>query len=274
MTAPEAAGASVAEHAARLAAHAGQVALCLDFDGTLSPMVPDPEAARPLPGVVELLGPLAARFAAVALVSGRPAAYLATHAAAPGVRYLGLYGLEEIRDGQVRVDPRLEAGRSAVQAAQQDLREHPAVRDSRAWLEDKRYAVAVHTRRVADPDRWAGPIDQAAREVAARHGLEVVPGKLVWELRPAVPSDKGDAVRKVVAECGARSVLVAGDDLGDLAAFAAAAQLAAEGGDALRVAVRSAEAPERLLADADLVVEGPPGLRDFLQRLAAPPGPS
>jgi hypothetical protein len=42
----------------------------------------------------------------VALVSGRPADYLTTHAAAPWVRYLGLYKLEEIRDGQVWVDPR------------------------------------------------------------------------------------------------------------------------------------------------------------------------
>jgi trehalose 6-phosphate phosphatase len=262
------AGAAAAEHAARLAARADQVALCLDFDGTLSPIVPDPEAARPLAGVVELLGRLAGRYAAVALVSGRPADYLAEHAAAPGVRYLGLYGLQEIRDGQVRVDPRLEAGRPAVEAARRDLRDHPAVQASGAWLEDKRYAVAVHTRRVADPGRWAGPIGQAAREVADRHGLEVVPGKLVWELRPAVPADKGDAVRQVVASSGARSLVVAGDDLGDLAAFAAAAQLAAEGGDALRVAVASAEAPERLLAAADLVVDGPPGLRDLLERLA------
>jgi trehalose 6-phosphate phosphatase len=267
-------GAVLAEQAARLAARADQVVLCLDFDGTLSPIVPDPEAARPLEGVVELLGRLAARFAAVALVSGRPADYLADHAAAPGVRYLGLYGLQEIRDGHLWVDPHLEAGRPAVEAAHQGLRDHAAVRGSGAWLEDKRYAVAVHTRRVADPQRWAEPIDKTAREIAARHGLEVVPGKLVWELRPAVPSDKGDAVRKLVASSGARSVVVAGDDLGDLAAFAAAAQLAAQGGDALRVAVRSAEAPEPLLADADLVVEGPPGLREFLERLAAPPGSS
>ena len=73
---------SVAEHAARLAERADEVALCLDFDGTLSPIVDDPEAARPLEGIVELLEPLADRFAAVALISGRPADFLAEHASA------------------------------------------------------------------------------------------------------------------------------------------------------------------------------------------------
>jgi trehalose 6-phosphate phosphatase len=78
----------------------------------------------------------------------------------------------------------------------------------------------------------------------------------------------------VIADSGARSVVAAGDDLGDLAAFAAAAQPAAAGGDGLRVAVRSAEAPPELLDQTDLVVDGPPGLRDLLERLAAPPKPS
>jgi len=257
----------LAEHAARVAAQAQTTALCLDFDGTLAPIVNDPNEARPLPGMVELLGQLAARFAAVALLSGRPADYLARHAAARGVRYLGLYGLEEIRDGQLWVDPRLEAARPAVMAAQQDLRDCAAVRDSGAYLEDKQYAIAIHTRRVTDPARWAASIDAAARQIADRHGLEVILGKLVWELRPAVRSDKGDAVRRITTESKARGVVVAGDDLGDLSAFAAALELKAAGGDALRIAVDSPEAPPALINEADLIVDGPEGLLEFLRRL-------
>ena len=243
--------------------HPERVAICLDFDGTIAPIVDDPAAARPLPGVVDLLGPLADRYAAVALVSGRPATYLASHAAAPGVRYLGMYGLEEIDQGRVLVDPRLEQARPAVAAAARDLAADPAVAESGAHLEDKRYAVAVHTRRIADPGRWAGPVGEAAARIAAAHDLEVVPGRLVWELRPQVHSDKGNAVRRVVEESGARSLLVAGDDLGDLPAFAVAAEL----GGGLRVAVRSAEAPAELLEEADLVVDGPQGVRELLEHL-------
>jgi trehalose 6-phosphate phosphatase len=263
-----AAGTAAVDQVARgLAGRAPEVAICLDFDGTLSPVVDDPEAARPLHGVVDLLPPLAQRYAAIAIISGRPAAYLAEHVAAPGVRYLGLYGLQEMYRGELRVDPRLEAARPAVEAAEAALRDAPAVRESGAWLEDKVYAVGVHTRRVPDRDRWTDAIDRTARQIADAHRLEIVPGKLVWELRPAVRGDKGDAVRRVVAESGARVVVVVGDDLGDLPAFAAVAQLVSEGHDGLRVAVRSEEAPPDLLAGADLVLEGPEGVLAFLRRL-------
>ena len=90
---------------------------------------------------------------------------------------------------------------------------------------------------------------------------------MVWELRPPVRSDKGDAVRRVVDESGARIVVVVGDDLGDLPAFAALTELAAEGHDVLRVAVRSEESPPQLLAAADLVVQGPDEVLEFLRRL-------
>jgi trehalose 6-phosphate phosphatase len=247
-----------------VAARAGETALCLDFDGTLAPIVPDPEDASPLPGVPDLLALLAHRFAAVALVSGRPARWLAERVPAGGVRYLGLYGAEELLDDQLRVDPDAAAQRPAVQAAREQLASEQAVRDSGAYLEDKDLSVVVHLRRVPQAERWSEPVAAAVRRVAERHGLEVLPGRMVWELRPPTGRDKGTAVRQVLATSGASALVVAGDDVGDLAAFRAAEELVAEGGSALRVAVRSAEAPAELLATADLVVDGPEGVRDLL----------
>jgi trehalose 6-phosphate phosphatase len=180
MTEEAHAGTALGRHAASLAEQADIVAMCLDFDGTLAPIVDDPEQARPLPGMVDLLGPLAARFAAVALLSGRPAGYLFEHAAAPGVRYLGLYGLQEIRDGQVWVDPVLEAFQPAVVLA---------------W-----------------PGRSTEPPGKSPTGTGWRSSRESWSGSF----GPAVRSDKGHAVRRVMAESGAHAVVVAGDDLGDL----------------------------------------------------------
>jgi trehalose 6-phosphate phosphatase len=255
---------------ATLRARSGQAAISLDFDGTLAPIVPDPDAARPLAGVVDLLAALARRYRAVAVISGRPAAFLAERVAAPGVRLAGLYGMETVVDGRVVTDPEVEAWRPAVRAAALDAAHHPAVTGSGAWLEDKGLTLGIHLRRIADPSAWSEPLAAAAEELAANHGLAIVPGKLVFELRPPIRRDKGDALRRVLDDSGATLAMMAGDDLGDLAAFKVIAELPASGGDGMRVAVRSPEAPPALLGAADLVVDGPEGVREVLRELAAP----
>jgi hypothetical protein len=173
VTVPDTAGASVAECATRLAARAGEVALCLDFDGTLSPIVPDPASARPLEGVVELLGPLAERFAALALVSGRPAvADLLGAAAGPGGR------------------PPPPAGRQTVPLG-----------DLAGGLTDR--------------PGTAGRSSQTSLPGTTSPATRATPSARSWP--PAA----------------ARSVLVAGDDLGDLAA-GRARKRRLPGGQALR----------------------------------------
>jgi len=99
------------------------------------------------------------------------------------------------------------------------------------------------------------------------------------ELRPAVAVDKGTAVRELVLGApgtargpasALRALLVAGDDLGDLPAFDAAAALVAEGHleAAVRIGVRSVEAPADLEERVDVVVAGPHGLSQALGVLA------
>ena len=80
--------------------------------------------------------------------------------------------------------------------------------------------------------------------------------------------DKGTGV--TVLATGFRTALFAGDDHGDLSAFAALDSLRRAGvlDAVVRVAVRSAEEPTELIAAADVLVEGPAGLVDLLTRLA------
>ena len=84
----------------------GDAAVLCDFDGTLAPIVAEPETARPLPGVTDVLAVLAARYRLVAVASGRPAAFLVEHLDVPGLERWGSYGLEWVdADGTVRVAP-------------------------------------------------------------------------------------------------------------------------------------------------------------------------
>ncbi len=247
------------------------LAVCLDFDGTLTEIVDRPDQAAPVDGIAAALSDVAARALVTAIISGRPVEYLVSRLPVlPKVRYLGLYGTAELIDGIVVLDPAAERLRPTVEAARLDLEADPTVRKSGAFIEPKPLSVAVHLRRLSASERehWAAPLQAVATAVAERHGLRLEGGRLVWELSVPNASDKGRAVRRVVAESGAAAVLVVGDDLGDVPGFAAAADLRAEGIIAVRVAVNSTEAPASLLEAADLVVEGPSGVLAVLREIA------
>ena len=82
-------------------------AILLDFDGTaLAPIVDDPAVARPLPGVAEVLTALASVYRTVAVISGRAGAPPADTSRSTALHSIGLYGLERVRDGAVKEDPR------------------------------------------------------------------------------------------------------------------------------------------------------------------------
>jgi len=238
---------------ARLGGNPAAVGLFLDFDGTLSEIVPTPEDAHPLPGVEPQLERLAGAFGLVAVVTGRPADDVARLLHAPGVRVLGLYGAEET--GLPPVRPELRA------AAAEAARLVPGTR-----VEEKGASIAVHVRGVADPE-VAMALLAPLLERAADDDEVVLVGRQVLEVAPRAMNDKGRAVARAVRGLGLRGALYAGDDLADVAAFDALDRLRDQGVATVRVAVASAEAPGALLERADLVVDGPPGLLRLLRDL-------
>jgi len=239
-----------------------------DFDGTLSPIVPDPADARAYPGAVEALSRLAGIAGTVAIITGRPAAdavALGQLASVPGLVVLGHYGAERWQAGVVTSTRGPDGAAEACRLLPGILAEAGAPDGIR--IEDKGTAVGVHTRQAADPlaalDLLRAPLESLAR----RTGLTVEPGRYVLELRqPGV--DKGAALRELAAEREATSVLFCGDDLGDLAAFAAVRELRAGNVPGCTVASASPEA-QAVAQAADLVVDGPPGIVALLAAIAA-----
>ncbi|MET8942420.1 trehalose-phosphatase [Streptomyces sp. NPDC004542] len=244
----------------------------LDFDGTLAPIVADPDQARAHPEAVPALAALAPKVASVAVVTGRPAGVAVRYggfAGVPGLEHLvvlGHYGAErwEAVTGDVSA-PAPHPGVTAVRA------ELPGFLDRigawhGTWIEEKGRALAVHTRRADDPQAAFEALREPLTDLATRNGLIVEPGRMVLELRPP-GMDKGVALLKYVREIGAGSVLYAGDDLGDLPAFAAVDKLRSEGVPGLLVCSGSTEVTE-LAERADLVVDGPGGVMSLLRGLA------
>lgn len=245
-----------------LAARPHEAAVLVDFDGSISAIVDDPAAARVLPPARDALARLIGVAATVAVVSGRPVEFLARAIDVPGLVLVGQYGLERMVDGRAVVDPRAEPYLDAVASAAAEVEhELPDLHvERKAGI-----AVTVHWRRAPERESHAAEV---VDRVAQHHGLAVYPTKMAREMRPPVPADKGTAVQALVE--GAAHACFAGDDRGDLDAFAALARLEAAGRleHAVRIAVGSAEAPPELITQADLVVDGPPGLVALLEELA------
>ncbi|MEU6666552.1 trehalose-phosphatase [Streptomyces sp. NPDC046727] len=245
----------------------------LDFDGTLAPIVDDPEQARAHPEAVPALAALAPKVASVAVITGRPpevAVRYGGFAGVPGLEHLtvlGHYGAErwDAATGTVTAPPP-HPGVAAVRAELPRLLERVGAGPG-TWIEEKGRALAVHTRRAADPQAAFESLRTPLADLATRHGLIVEPGRLVLELRPP-GMDKGAALLDHARATGAGCVVYAGDDLGDLPAFAAIDKLRTNGTPGLLICSGSTEVTE-LAERADLVVDGPQGVVELLRALAA-----
>ena len=243
--------------------------LGLDFDGTLAPIVDDPAAARAHPAAAPALARLAPLVGSLVVVTGRPAAVAVEYGGFDGIDglvVLGQYGLERWESGTL-TEPEPPPGVAEARAKLPDVLA-AAGAPPEVFVEDKRQALAVHTRRCVEPQVALERLRSILAALAERTGLALEPGRFVLELRPP-GMDKGMALRSFVAERDERpsAVLFAGDDLGDLAAFDAVEALRAEGVPGVLVCSGSAEVTA-LAERADLVVDGPSGIVDLLGALA------
>jgi trehalose 6-phosphate phosphatase len=239
-------------------------AVFYDFDGTLSEIVNDPDAAKLADGAADALTALSAHCP-VAILSGRDLADVRDRIGLPGLWYAGSHGFELTGpDGKHHENAEAAASvpvlAAAAAALADELGDIPGV-----VVEHKRFGVAVHYRNAAR-DR-VGEVAAAVRSAGQRTSLRVTTGREVIELRPDVDWDKGKTLRWVLDyirdnEGGGRLLpIYLGDDITDEDAFDALAD------DGVAILVRHGDDGDRATA-ARYALDDPDRVREFTERLA------
>jgi trehalose 6-phosphate phosphatase len=254
---------------AALLAEPARSLVALDVDGTLSPLVADPAAARLAEGALPVLASLADRVGAVALITGREVRFPVETlglSAVRGLTVLGQYGLQRWSAAEGYASPEPAPGLAVVRAA---LPELLAAAPDGVTVEDKGLALVVHTRRAPDPQAALDALRPALVALAVAQGLAADDGRYGVELRPR-GTDKGHALAELIALHRPAAVLFAGDDRGDLPAVAVLQHQREHGVPGLFVHPETAGEPvPEVRAQADLVVDGPAGTVALLAALVA-----
>ena len=244
-----------------------QLAIFLDYDGTLTPIVSDPSQARITAETTATIETLSQRHP-TAIVTGRKIDTIRGFLNLPALYYAGSHGF----------DIRKPGGDKLKQVADDYLAELGEVRDDvkrrvegvkGAMVEDNVYSVSVHYRNADDDGKQR--IEQAVTQAFVGHEerLQLLPGKMVHELRPAIEWHKGEAVEYLLSvmyekgERGGKAAVAMGDDTTDEDAF----RLLESDENSVTVLVLPEGGGERQ-TNAKYVCQQPE-VADFLKRLAA-----
>jgi trehalose 6-phosphate phosphatase len=189
-----------------------RVLLAFDFDGTLAPIVRDPNAAALRAKTRALLARVAKLYPCV-VISGRARADVAKKMAGVSLRaVIGNHGMEPSRS--LRGAQWLATLWQAQLAS--TLPKIPGV-----VVEDKGPSLAIHYRLARSRAAVRRHILIAAADL---HDARIIEGKMVVNILPADAPDKGTALVGLCKRLGCESAIYIGDDENDEDVFALASE--------------------------------------------------
>ncbi|MEX0682466.1 MAG: trehalose-phosphatase [Dehalococcoidia bacterium] len=247
------------------------LAILSDIDGTLAPIVPNPDEACVSDRAHAALTGLIAAGAKVGLITGRALERARAMAGLDEAIFATSHGLNIWAGGEVEAPAEL---REWVERAQALIAELDDMEAAGVTVEDKGVLVAFHYRRAPSEAAALAAIRSAIAKPSSA-GFRVQHGRKVIELRPPIDIDKGTAAVELVRRMGARAVLCMGDDATDVDMFRAVRTMRSDGIPTTIVAVDSPEVTDDVLAASDYYVRDVTGVEWLLEEtLKALTGPT
>lgn len=186
--------------------------LCVfDFDGTLAPIVEEPQKASLPQDVLQRLSVLS-RHVRLAILTGRSVADIQPRLGFEPDYLIGNHGAEGMPGWQSVSDEYRRLAQAWKAALSQALRDESRFGSS-VWVEDKAYSLTVHYRAMKEDDA----VQERLRALFARElpNARVIAGKSIFNLVPPNAPHKGDALEKLMELAGARHAIYVGDDVTD-----------------------------------------------------------
>lgn len=244
-----------------LAQQRRHVVFFLDYDGTLSPIVDNPDQAIIPPTTRDALSTLASRFT-TAIVTGRSKQKVMDMIQVDSLIYAASHGFD-IHIPKWNLPHRVARDYVPVmKRCTRDLQDLVVEKFAGAHVEDNFLSVSLHYRHV--PYAQRAQLTNAVDEIATMHGLHRHDGKMVLELRPPHDWHKGKAVDFLLTSLQLTSNCVVpiyiGDDVADETAFSAV------DGRGISVVVADESVTRRTVADFRL--RDPLEVGQFLMQFA------
>ena len=238
------------------------LAVFSDIDGTLSPIVDDPDEAYVPADMQNHVRSLVAAGVIVAMITGRSLERARRIVGVPVQAYAASHGVDVWVDGESVRPPEIEEWEKKARQALVDLRsltDEPGIA-----IEDKEFGLAIHYRQADESKDARDAILDAIAGSKSAGEFEVHEGRMLVELRPKLAITKGTAVSDLAERFEAQAIVCLGDDVTDIDMFDAVRELRGGGRRGVSIAVRSDEADERVLASADYWVDGVEGVQWLL----------
>ncbi len=242
-----------------------RLGLVTDMDGTISPIVNDPESAQITPRSQRLLKALHSCLTLVAVVSGRAADDVRNRVDIPDLIYVGNHGLEHWDGSRVIPAPEASQFRPNITAALNKLNQAliPGIQ-----VEDKGATLSIHYRQAGDPLMAGQNLGPVVEEIARQEGLRFFQGRMVFELRPPVDIDKGTTFRQLIETHHLDGAFYIGDDTTDVDALQVARDLREQNRCyTVGVGVESSDMPASVRETADVMASGISDVESLLEWL-------
>ncbi|MFQ6128330.1 MAG: trehalose-phosphatase [Thermoplasmata archaeon] len=238
--------------------------LLLDYDGTLTPIVQTPDLAVLSEDMLSLLRRLESdRRFVIGIISGRSLSDVKSKVGLVGIWYAGNHGMEIGYQNKVFIHPDAKRRMPVINRICSYLR--PLVeRYEGTIVEDKGLTASVHYRMVSEYDipKIKSIVESAIEPFSENRDILLTHGKMVLEIRPDIPWDKGKAVLWLLNNIGANFtdeylIMYLGDDRTDEDAFRVLS------GRGITVLVSSKD----IESDAEYILFGVDDVKKFLERL-------